>query len=158
MDVKTRNILVLTLSGVAVTLAVCLGGLRFLMFMEKREKNQPRGPMKMAPTLTGRWENDQGYITFNRNGRDIDGRAAFDGFERSVPGGGKESGVIVCTRSGTGIMQKQDFVFYTLADDEKVHWQDRKFTRREKVTMKYDYEKLWLWDENGRESVYRRKE
>ena len=158
MDQKTRNTLVITLSGVAVLLAVCLGCFRFFLFMENREKNQARGPMKMAPVLEGRWENDQGYITFNRQGRDLEGRGAFNGFERSVPGGGKEIGVIVCTRSGSGLMEKQDFIFYTLADDEKVHWRDRKSIRREKASIKYDYEKLWLWDENGRETVYKRKE
>jgi hypothetical protein len=158
MDQKTRNTLVITLGGVAVSLAMCLGCFRFFLFLESREKNQTRGPMKMAPTLEGRWENDRGYIIFNRQGRPVEQREAFNGFERSLPGGGKETGVIVCTRSGSGLMEKQDFIFYTLLADEKVHWRNRAITRREKVTMKYDYEKLWLWDENGHESVYRRKE
>jgi hypothetical protein len=157
MDPKLRNTLIIVLASGGVTLAMCLGCLRFFLFMERWEKSQPPGPMKMAPTLESRWENDQGYITFNRSGRPVEGRDAFNGFERSLPGGGKEVGVIVCTRSGTGLMQKQDFVFYTLAADENVHWRDRKVLRQEKMTMKYDYEKLWLWDENGRESVYRRK-
>jgi hypothetical protein len=157
VDTKTRNTLVITLGGIALSLAVCLGCFRIFLFLEKREKNQA-GAMKMAPTLEGRWVNDQGDITFNRQGRPIEKDEAFNGFERSLPGGGKETGVIVCMRSGSGLFEKQDFVFYTLKADEKVHWRERTITRREKATIKYDYERLWLWDEDGRESVYRRTE
>ena len=93
------------------------------------------------------------------SGSDPRDAGAFNGFASSVPGGGKEIGVIVCGRgSGSGLMEKQDFIFYTLADDEKVHWRDRKSIRRDKASIKYDYEKLWRWVENGRETVYTRKE
>jgi NPCBM/NEW2 domain len=143
MDVKMRDTTVKGLSICAGLLVLFLLGIRIISFIERQAKNQPAEPIKIKvfPPLEGRWENDRGYIVFQKEDRSIKGRYISHNMERVVDGV-KETALVTGLNTDAWLnkFENEELVFI-----KKARW-------------KHDYQTLTFWDENGREFVYRRKE
>jgi hypothetical protein len=123
--------------------------LRIANLAKRWEAGRPAQPTKDLPRIDGRWEDGRGYIVFTPEDRQVDGRSAFHGFERS-DGGPAEKGLAVAWSSSLDLpWQKGEYLMYAMDGDQ--------IKRREKMRWQFDAETLMTWDEKGRKRTYRRK-